>query len=156
MHYKLSIILSIPVGTSHKSSWCRLCQRYIVIVILHADSQANVPTAAIVVPLVFVLLALILLVVLVAVAVKRLRIPESTFQVAFSVVDAPGSLAKALRVFKDCNVNILGLNTHLHHAEFDRNAGNGYKFNYVHCICTKGEKEFLKKELKAELEGGND
>jgi prephenate dehydratase len=94
-------------------------------------------------------------VVLAALAVKRLKIPKSTVHVAFSVKDEPGSLAQALKVFKDCNVNILGLNTHLHHAEFDRNAGNGYKFNYVHCMCTKDEKEFLKNELMAELKGGN-
>ena len=113
-------------------------------------------TAVIVVPLVFVLLVLILLVVLVSVlAVKSLKIPKSTVHVAFSVEDKPGSLAKVLKVFKDYNVNILGLNTHLHHAKFDRNAGKGYKFNYVHCMCTKDDKEFLKNELKAELEGGN-
>jgi prephenate dehydratase len=94
-------------------------------------------------------------VVLVAVvAIKHSMVAQSTAQVAFSVKDEPGSLAAALKVFKDCNVNILGLNTHLHHAEFDRNAGNGYKFNYVHCICTKDQKDFLKKELMAEFEGG--
>ena len=112
-------------------------------------------TAAIVVPLVFVLLVLILPVALVAVlAVKCLKIPKSTVEVAFSVEDKPGSLAAALKVFKDCNVNILGLNTHLHHAKFDRNAGNGYKFNYVHCVCTENDKEFLETDLKAEIEGG--
>jgi prephenate dehydratase len=110
-------------------------------------------TAAIVVPLISVLLALILLVVLVAVlAVKYLK---TTVDIAFSVKDKPGSLAAALKVFKDCNVNILGLNTHLHHAKFDRNAGSGYKFNYVHCMCTESQREFLEKELKAELKGGN-
>ena len=88
-------------------------------------------------------------------AVKCLKISESTVHVAFSIEDKPGSLAAALKVFKDCNVNILGLNTHLHHAKFDRNAGKGYRFNYVHCMCTKDDKEFLKNELKAEFEGGN-
>ena len=88
-------------------------------------------------------------------AVKHFTVAKSTVHVAFSVEDKPGSLAEALKVFKDCNVHILGLNTHLHHAEFDRNAGKGYKFNYVHCMCTKDDKEFLKNELKAELEGGN-
>ena len=127
---------------------------YTWFIYFHADSQANV-TAAIVVPLVFVLLVLILLVVLVAVlAVKRLNVPQSTVHVAFSVEDKPESLAAALKVFKDCNVYILGLNTHLHHAKFDRNAGKGYKFNYIHCTCTKDEKEFLKNELMAEFEGG--
>ena len=86
--------------------------------------------------------------------VKHLKIPKSTVHVAFSVKDKPGSLAAALKVFKDCNIYILGLNTHLHHAEFDRSAGDGYQYNYVHCTCTKDEKEFLKNELKAELEGG--
>ena len=44
------------------------------------------------------------------------------------------------------------MNTHLHHAKFDRNAGEGYKFNYIHCKCTKEEKNFLIKELNAEFE----
>ena len=87
--------------------------------------------------------------------VKQLNVPKSTVYVAFSVEDKPGSLAAALKVFKDCNANILALNTHLLHAEFDRNAGKGYMFNYVHCVCTNDEKEFLKNELMAEFEGGN-
>ena len=95
------------------------------------------------------------MVVIILLAVKYFTAAKSTVDVAFFVEDKPGSLAKALKKFNDCNVNILGFNTHLHHAEFDRNAGNGYKFNYVHCMCTKDEKEFLKDELKAELEGGN-
>jgi prephenate dehydratase len=125
------------------------------IFIFHAGSQANV-TVAVVVPLVLVLLVLILLTVLVAVLIKiRSKPPKTTVHVVFSVEDNPGSLAAALKVFKDCNINILGLNTHLHHAGFDRNAGNGYKFNYIHCICTKDDKDFLKNELKAELKEGN-
>ena len=56
---------------------------------------------------------------------------------------------------QDCHVNILGLNTHLHHADFNRNAGRGYKFNTIYCMCKKEDKEFLKNELKAEFEGGN-
>ena len=44
------------------------------------------------------------------------------------------------------------MNTHLHHAEFDRDAGNGFKFNYIHCNCTNEEKNFLKTKLKAEFE----
>ena len=55
-------------------------------------------------------------------------------------------------ISQDCSINILGLNTHLHHADFDRNAGEGYKFNYIHCKCTSREKTFLKNELKAEFE----
>ena len=94
--------------------------------------------------------------VLVAViAVKLLNVPKSTVHIAFSVEDKPGSLAEALKVFKDFNANTLALYTHIYHAEFDRNAGNGYKFNYVHCMCTKDDKKFLKNELKAEFEGGN-
>ena len=112
-------------------------------------------TVAIVVPLVLVLLVLIVLMILVViVAWKRLKTLKSTVHIAFSVEDKPGSLARALKVFKDCKVNILGLNTHLHHAKFDRDAGNGYIYNYVHCVCTKDEKEFLKNELKAELQDG--
>ena len=88
-------------------------------------------------------------------AVKCLKIPKSTVYVVFSVEDKPGYLAKALKVFKDCNINILGLNTHLHHAEFDRNAGKGYKFNYIHCKCTSEDKRFLEEELKAQFEEGN-
>jgi hypothetical protein len=119
------------------------------------DSQANTTAAIVSLVVVLLVLTLLLLVLVVnIVAVKRLRSPESTVEVAFSVEDKPGSLAGALKVFKDFNINILGLNTHLHHAKFDRNAGNGYKFNYVHCMCTKDEREFLKKELMAEFEGG--
>ena len=44
---------------------------------------------------------------------------------------------------KDHKVNILGLNTHLHHAAFDRDAGKGYKFNHIHCLCSAEEKCFL-------------
>lgn len=123
----------------------------------YTDSHANnITTAAIVVPLSIVLLTLILLVILVVVVtVKCLTVtPKLTVHIAFSVEDKPGSLAGALKVFKDCKVNILGLNTHLHHAKFDRDAGNGYIYNYVHCMCTKDEKEFLKNEIKAELENG--
>ena len=108
---------------------------------------------AIVVPLVFVLIILVILVV--ALAVKYFIVPKSTVHVAFSVKDKPGSLAAALKVFRDCNVNILVLYTHVHHAEFDRNAGKGYKFNHVHCKCTEDQKKFLKDKLKAEFEGGN-
>ena len=118
----------------------------------HTDSQANV-TAAIVIPLVLVLFVLILLVIIMPVVVKYTQ--SITVCVTFSVEDKPGSLAKALKIFKDCNVNILGLNTHLYHADFDRNAGKGYKYNYIHCKCTKRDKEFLKKELRAEFEEGN-
>ena len=57
-----------------------------------------------------------------------------------------------ITISQEYNINILGLNTHLHHANFDRNAGKGYKFNYVHCKCTKEEKNFLKNSLKAEFE----
>ena len=109
--------------------------------------------AAIVVPLSFIIL--LVPVILVAVlTVKCLKIPEPTVNVQFFVGNKPGSLAAALKVFKDCNANILALNTHLHHAEFDQNAGNGYKFNYVHCKCTEDDKEFLKNELMAEFVGG--
>ena len=130
-------------------------------IILLTDSQANA-TAAIAVPLVFVLLVLILLIILVAVAAMKYSKStklnaRSTVRVGFkfSIEDKPGSLAKALKVFKDNNINILGLNTHLHHADFDRNAGKEYKFNYIHCMCTKEDKEFLENKLKAEFEGGN-
>ena len=129
--------------------------------ILLIDSQAN-STAAIVVPLVFVLLILILLVILVAALAVKYYYSKSTNAIStihivfkFSIEDKPGSLAKALKVFMDNNVNILGLNTHLHHADFDRDAGKGYKYNYIHCMCTTEDKEFLKNELNAELEGGN-
>ena len=57
-----------------------------------------------------------------------------------------------IAISQEYNINILGLNTHLHHAKFDRNAGEGYKFNYVHCKCTRKEKNFLKNTLKAEFE----
>ena len=115
--------------------------------------------AAILVPLVFVLIVLILLTVLVSVYVlaviqKRSKVVESTVEVTFSVEDKARSLAAALEIFKDLNVNILGLNTHRHHAKFNRNAGNGYKFNYVHCVCTEIDKEFLKTDLMAEIKGG--
>ena len=90
------------------------------------------------------------------IAWKRSRsVAKSTVCVKFSVEDKPESLARALKVFKDCKVNILGLNTHLHHAEFDRDAGNGYKFNYIHCMCTPKDKDFLKEKFKAEFVGGN-
>ena len=125
--------------------------------ILHADSQPN-NTTAIIVPLVLLLVIAILLSILILgpiAARKYFRGDKSMVRIKFSVKDKPGSLARALKVFKDCNVNILGLNTHLHHADFDRNAGNGYKFNFVHCTCTQEDKDFLKDELKAEFEGGN-
>ena len=128
--------------------------RVYVCYVLHADSQANL-ALAIAVPLVLIFLAIIVLVIVVVViAVRHFRIPESTVHLVFSVEDKPGSLANALKVFKDCNVNILGLNTHLHHAQFNRDAGKGYKFNYVHCMCTKDDKEFLEKELEAEFDEG--
>ena len=90
----------------------------------------------------------------VAAAIKFKLFTKSTVCITFSIEEKPGSLAEALKVFKDCKVNILGLNTHLHHADFDRNAGNGYKYNYVHCMCTRKDMDFLKSELKAEIEGG--
>ena len=123
------------------------------------DSQAsnnNVIVAAIATPLGLVFLVFPLLVILGAIiAWKYFSVAKSTVRIKFSVKDKPGSLARALKVFKDCKVNILGLNTHLHHVDFDRNAGNGYKFNYIHCKCTPEDKQFLKNKLNAEFEGGN-
>ena len=125
-------------------------------IILYADSQTNVIITAIVVPLVLLLLLIVLVIIMSVLTMiqKYLKVFESTVNVEFFVEDKPGSLAAALKVFKDCNANILALNTHLHHAEFDQNAGNGYKFNYVHCKCTEDDKEFLKNELMAEFVGG--
>ena len=91
---------------------------------------------------------------MVAAEIKFKIFTKLTVCIKFSIEDKPGSLAKALKVFKDCKVNILGLNTHLHHADFNRNAGNGCKYNYVRCMCTRKDKDFLKSELKAEIEGG--
>ena len=124
--------------------------------LFHTDLQAsnnNRIAAAIVTPLILVLLVLTVFVIIIA--WKHFSVAKSMVRIKFSVEDKPGSLARALKVFKDCNVNILGLNTHLHHADFDRNAGNGYKFNYVHCKCTPKDKDFLKNKLNAEFEGGN-
>lgn len=129
--------------------------------IFHADPQTSndnrIAAAVIVTPSILVLLVFAVFVILGAIiAWKHFSVAKSTVCIKFSVEDKPGSLARAIKVFKDCNVNILGLNTHLHHADFDRNAGNGYKFNYIHCKCTPENKQFLKnKPLNAEFEGGN-
>ena len=110
-------------------------------------------TAAIAVPIVLSLVLLGLILLVIPVAKLAVKYTKSTVLITFSVEDKPRSLAKALEVFKDCDVNILGLNTYPHHAESDRDAGNGYKFNYVHCMCTKADKKFLKNKLGAEIEG---
>ena len=31
----------------------------------------------------------------------------------------------------------------MHHAAFDRDAGKGYKFNHIHCLCSLEDKRFL-------------
>ena len=116
------------------------------------------------VPLV-VILFLLLLIPIVLLTIynlyKFMNKPLTDYSVIFSVEDKPGSIAAALKVFKVCtlfkvyiiiiikwhlkdhNVNILGLNTHLHHAAFDRDAGKGCKFNHIHCLCSPEDKRFL-------------
>ena len=122
--------------------------------ILHADLGANV-TAALVPLISLTLLSLVVLMAGLVAAKKHFNATKLTVCIMFSVEDKPKSLTRALEVFKDYKVNILGLNTHLCHAEFNQDAGRGYNFNYIHCMCTKKDKEFLKNELKAEFEGGS-
>ena len=47
------------------------------------------------------------------------------------------------------------MNTHLHHSDFDRDAGKGQKFNYIHCLCTNEDKRFLEEQFHAEIGEGN-
>ena len=129
----------------------------------YADRQEDRVIAAIVVPLVLILLLIIILLVTLMViyrAEKYINTTKSNVLITFSVKDEPGSLAKALKVFMDCNINILGLNTHLHHAEFERDDGSGNKVNYVYCMCKKEleHKSYLERELKefeVEFKDGN-
>lgn len=59
-------------------------------------------------------------------------------------------------IYKDLNISIHGLNTHLHHTRFDRTAEKGYKYNYIHCLCTTEDAELLQSTFKsAKFFGGN-
>lgn len=48
---------------------------------------------------------------------------------------------------KDQNINILGLNTQLHHERFDRKAGKGYRWNHIHCHCSAQDLESLRDKI---------
>ena len=54
------------------------------------------------------------------------------------------------------NIKILGVNTYLHHATFDRVTRSGYKDNFVYCICSNEDKAALRRELKYTDFIGND
>ena len=56
-----------------------------------------------------------------------------------------------LNITKDRRINILGVNTHLHHANFSRIATKGYKYNHVHCLCSDEDKRFLKSTFNATI-----
>ena len=47
------------------------------------------------------------------------------------------------------NININGVNTHLHHKEFNRKSKAGYKDNYVYCLCPVEKKNQLNDMLQA-------
>lgn len=111
--------------------------------------------ASIVAPLivVLVLLVLVILIIFIVLLVRWYRRKKSPtiVTIKFAIKDKPGSLAKALKVFKDRHINILGVNTHLHHANFSRIAAKGKKFNHVHCLCSDEDKEYLKSTFDARI-----
>ena len=56
-------------------------------------------------------------------------------------------LANVLVIMQEHNVIILGVNTHLHHADVKLETKQGYNDNYVFCICPESDREQLRSEL---------
>lgn len=67
--------------------------------------------------------------------------------IKFSVGDEPGTLVRALKVFHELNINIIGVNTL--NVAFERESKVNYKHNHVEYVATPDQESELKMRLQA-------